>query len=222
MAEIVQAVKLFTREWSAARVAWRTQDPGLYAVAPAEPVDRIIEVMATPFGALVRTILHQQVSIYAGRSIVSKLSDACGGEIHPERVLALTPDDLRAAGLSQAKIRYVRALAEAAIHGALDDVEELTDDEIEHRLVALPGVGVWTVRMFQLFHLGRPDVFSGGDLGLREAIRVLDRVTEAPSPSEAERRAEVWRPYRSIASVILWDFLRQTREAQRALRPARA
>src|SRR5262249_62031780 len=79
MTEIVQAVKLFADEWPLARETWRTTDPALYAVAPPEPVDRIIEVLPTPFGALVRSILHQQVSVAAGRAIVNRPAAARGG-----------------------------------------------------------------------------------------------------------------------------------------------
>src|SRR6266545_4492625 len=94
MTEIVQAVKLFSAEWPVARDMWRETDPLLYAVTPPEPVDRLMEVTQTPFGALVRSILHQQVSIFAGRAIVSRLVAAAGGEMDAERTLALSEDDL--------------------------------------------------------------------------------------------------------------------------------
>ncbi len=169
----------------------------------------------TAFGALVRSILHQQVSIGAGRAFVRKLAATCGGTIEPASILALADTDLQAAGLSRGKARYVRALAVATVEGGLDGIEELPDDEVEQRLIQLPGIGVWTVKMFLLFHLLRPDVFSGGDLGLREAIRVLDDLEAPPTPAQAETRAEIWRPYRSVAAISLWDFLRRTRLSKR-------
>jgi DNA-3-methyladenine glycosylase II len=212
MTELVQAVKLYAAEWSQARELWQTVDPRLHAAMPAEPVDRIIEVMPTPFGALVRAILHQQVSVAAGRAIVRRLLAAIGGDLDAARIVALTDDELRAAGLSRGKVRYIRALAEAEVAGTLARIEELPDEEIERALLALPGIGIWTVKMFLLFHLARPDVFAGGDLGLREGIRFLDGGTVPLTPAEAEARAERWRPYRSVASVVLWDYLHRTRQ----------
>jgi 3-methyladenine DNA glycosylase/8-oxoguanine DNA glycosylase len=216
VAELVQAVKLFAAEWPAAREHWRECDPRLYAVTPGEPVDRIIEVMPTPFGALVRAILHQQVSVAAGRSIINRLVAACGGAVEPALVLALSDADLQAAGLSRGKVRYLRALAEAAMDGLLADIEQQPDHEVERRLVAVPGIGRWTVEMFMLFHLGRPDVFSGRDLGLREGVQVLDGLDGPLTVQEAEARAEAWRPYRSVAALVLWDLLRRTRLERRA------
>lgn len=201
-----------------AREHWRTRDPLLYAVTPEQPVERLMEAMPTAFGALVRAIVHQQVSIAAGRSIATRLVAACGGEAEPARVLALSEADLQAAGLSRGKIRYVRALAEGASDGLLTDIEAQSEEEIERRLVLLPGIGVWTAKMFLLFHVRRLDVFAGGDLGLREGIEVLDGMSGPLTIAEAEARATAWSPYRSVASVVLWDLLRRTRLEGRAPR----
>lgn len=209
--QVVRSIKLFTAEWPAARAAWRSSDPPLYAVTPEEPVDRLIEEMPTAFGALVRSILHQQVSTTAGRAIITRLVDACGGVLDAGRVVALSELKLRRAGLSRAKIRYVQSLAQAAADGTLRDIEAQPDEEILDRLIRVPGIGTWTVRMFLIFHLRRPDVFSGADLGLREGIRILDGRREPPGEAEAEERAAVWRPYRSLAAVVLWDLVRRTR-----------
>jgi DNA-3-methyladenine glycosylase II len=222
VSELIQAVKFFAAEWPAARAYWSERDPRLFAVTPAEPVDRIIEVLPTPFGALVRAIMHQQVSIYAGRSILTRLVAACDGGLEPGRVLALSDGELQQVGLSRSKIRYVRALAEAVGNGLLAEIEHQPDDEIARRLVTLPGVGQWTVQMFLLFHLRRPDVFSGHDLGLREGIQVLDARDRPITATEAEERAEVWRPYRSVAAIVLWDLVRRTREERPRVRGAPA
>ena len=221
-ADIVRSVKMFVAEWPDARAAWQVSDPRLHAVTPAEPVDRLIESMPTAFGALVRAILHQQVSTASGRAIVRRFAEACEGTVEPERVLRLADEDLLGAGLSRGKTRYVRALAEAAAVGALDRIEGEPEEEIVRRLVVLPGIGVWTVRMFLIFHLGRPDVFSGHDLGLREGVQILDEMAEPPTPEAAEARAEVWRPYRSVAAVNLWDLVRRTRESRRRFVPSAA
>ena len=172
-----------------------------------------MEDTPTAFGALLRSILHQQISIFAGRAIVARLVAACGGEIEPDRVLALTEAELRGIGLSGQKVRYVQALAAAAAEGLLQDIEGFPQEKIAERLIQLPGIGIWTVQMFSLFHLQRPDIFSGGDLGLREGIRILDELAAPPTQAEAERRAEIWSPYRSVAAVVLWDLVRRTRQA---------
>ena len=215
MADFVLPVRLFVSEWPAARAAWNNADPGLYAVTPDQPVERMMEQTPTAFGALVRTILHQQISIFAGRAITGRLVDACHGVLEPEPVLDLSVSELRQIGLSERKARYVTALAEAARDGLLYGLDALSDDAVIEQLVALPGIGVWTAKMFCLFHLARPDVFSGADFGLREGVRILDGSIEPPTPSAAEARAEIWQPYRSVASVVLWDLVRRTRlEAQ--------
>lgn len=211
MTQLVRGVRLFTAEWPLARAVWATSDPRLYDVTPEEPIERIMEVTPSAFGALVRAIGHQQVSIYAGRAIVGRLVDACAGELLPGAILRLSDDDLRAIGLSRQKVVYVRALAAAAERGELDQLAALSEDEVTARLVALPGIGRWTAQMFCLFHLERPDVFSGDDLGLREGIRILDGLEGQPDAKAAEARAEAWRPYRSVAAVSLWDLVRRTR-----------
>lgn len=214
MTGLVRAVQLFKAEWSAARGYWLTADPRLFEVTPPEPIERIMEVMPTGFGALVRAIGHQQVSIYAGRAIVGRLVEACGGTLEPEAVLRLTDEEVRAVGFSRQKVLYVRGLARAAATGGLDGLEDASEAGVTERLVQLPGVGVWTAKMFCIFHLERPDVFSGGDLGLREGVRILDGQDQQLTPEAAEKRAEVWSPYRSVAAVSLWDLVRRTRLGQ--------
>jgi DNA-3-methyladenine glycosylase II len=203
--------RLFSTEWPAARSTWRVNDPVLFRAAPPTPVDRPIDEMPSHFAALTRSIIHQQVSIAAGRAIGARFLAVCGGERTAESVLRLTPEQLRAAGLSRAKARYVVALAEVELRGELAGLDDMADEEIVPRLVRLPGIGIWTAKMFQLFHLRRPDVFSGDDLGLRLGIGLLDAREAPPTPAEAEARAAAWRPYRSPASLVLWDLVRRTR-----------
>ena len=207
--------RLFAREWPAARAAWKASDPVLYQVTPATPVDRPIDEMPSHFAALTRSIIHQQVSIAAGRAIGSRFLATCGGARTAEAVLRLGPEELLGAGLSRAKARYVVALAEAELRGELADFEKMPDEDIIPRLIKLPGIGIWTAKMFLLFHLRRPDVFSGDDLGLRLGIGLLDARETPPTSAEAEARADIWRPYRSPASLVLWDLVRRTR-AERA------
>ena len=210
--------RLFAREWPAARAAWKVSDPVLHRAAPTTPVDRPIDEMPTHFAALTRSILHQQLSIASGRAISARFLAACGGSWTPEAVRALSDEELLAAGLSRAKARYVAALADAALRGDLTGIEALSDEEIIARLVTVPGIGTWTAKMFLLFHLRRPDIFSGDDLGLRLGIALLEGRENPPSASEAEARAEAWRPYCSVASLVLWDLVRRTRADRTANR----
>jgi DNA-3-methyladenine glycosylase II len=204
--------ELFGDHWALARVHWSTVDPILYAAAPEQHVPRPIDAYRTSFGALATAITHQQVSTAAGRAIATRTMTVCGGQWDPAALIMLTDEELRAAGLSRAKVRYLKALAEAEVRGELANLDSETDEAVTRRLVALPGIGVWTAQMFLLFHLRRPDIFSGDDLGLRMGIRVLDQLDQPPTPRQAEARAAVWQPYRSVASLVLWDLVRRSRE----------
>ncbi len=210
--------RLFAPEWAAARASWQTTDPVLYRAAPPDPVNRPIDEMPSPFAALTRSIIHQQVSIAAGRAIGARFLAASGGAWTADAILQLSPEEVLAAGLSRAKARYIAALAEADLRGELADIETVADQEAIARLVQLPGIGVWTAKMFLLFHLRRPDVFSGDDLGLRLGIQLLDQGDEPPTAAQAEARAAVWAPYRSPASLVLWDLVRRTRAEHAANR----
>ncbi len=159
------------------------------------------------FGALVRAIVGQQISTKAAASINTRLLLLSGDRHHPGRLLETGETELRAAGLSSAKARYVLNLAEAVATGKLplDEFDDSWDDQtIIQALVAVKGIGVWTAEMFLIFALNRPDVFSVGDLGLRMGLRDRHGLDEVPKPRDCHALAEIWRPYRSIASWYLW------------------
>ena len=163
-----------------------------------------------PYGALLRSIVGQQLSVKAARAIWLKLTAVFGGETpSPEQLLAADADSLRAAGLSRAKVTYVRSLAEHVISGELelDRLDELPEEEITRELIAVKGLGQWSVDMFLIFHLGRPDVLPVGDLGVRRAVERLYGLEGLPSAAELEALGERWRPYRSLASLYLWESL---------------
>jgi DNA-3-methyladenine glycosylase II len=163
------------------------------------------------YGALVRAIVGQQLSTKAARSIFGRLVEHFGGHTPtPRELLDAEPEEMRlAAGLSRAKVSFLRDLAEHVEDGELelDQLAELPDEEVIEQLVAIKGLGPWTVHMFLIFHLGRPDVLPVGDLGIRRAAQVLYGLDEPPPPAELERIAEPWRPYRSLASLYLWRSL---------------
>jgi DNA-3-methyladenine glycosylase II len=160
------------------------------------------------YGTLVRAIVGQQLSTRAANAIYARLIDRFGGRPPtPDEVLADDPDELRtAAGLSHAKVAYLRSLAEHVLDGSLelDKLGRLSDDRVIAELVAVKGLGVWSAQMFLMFHLRRPDVLPVGDLGIRRAIMVAYGLDGLPAPAEMERIAEPWRPHRTLACLILW------------------
>jgi DNA-3-methyladenine glycosylase II len=163
------------------------------------------------YGALVRTIAGQQLSVKAARAIYGRLTDRFGGRTPtPEEILADDPDELRAAaGFSRAKTAYLRSLAEHVIGGELqlDRLAELPDEEVMRELTAVTGLGEWSAHMFLMFTLHRPDVLPVGDLGIRNAVRARYGLDALPKPAELEQLAEPWRPYRTRACLYLWRSL---------------
>jgi len=191
------------------------------------------------FGSLARSIVYQQISIRAARSIHNRLLDTCGGMrnvtqvsapsvspldgavgdaipssavLTPEGILQVTPEALRACGLSSQKVAYITDLARKTADGHVEfeRLPALSDDEVIAALTQVKGIGVWTAQMFLMFSLQRPDILPSADLGIRNAIKLLDRLKEAPTPAEVERRGRKWRPYASAASWYLWRSLEPT------------
>lgn len=166
------------------------------------------------YGTLVRSIVGQQLSTIAARAIYTRLTDRYGGRPPtPAEVLADDPDELRlAAGLSHAKVKYLRSLAQHVVDGSLelDRLDDLPDEEVRAELVAVNGLGPWSADLFLMFQLQRPDVVPVGDLGIRRAVMLRYLLDAMPSPAELERIAEPWRPHRTLASLFLWRSLRNT------------
>jgi DNA-3-methyladenine glycosylase II len=165
---------------------------------------------ADAYGALLRAIVGQQLSTKAARTIYGRVLEIFdGGTPSPEQLIEADEADLRAAGLSGRKVEYVRDLASHVIEGELelDRLGRLEDEQVIEEIVAVRGLGVWTAEMFLLFHLERPDVLSGGDLGIRKAIQVEYGLEEMPTPTQVLEIGEPWRPQRSLASLYLWESL---------------
>jgi DNA-3-methyladenine glycosylase II len=163
------------------------------------------------YGALVRSIVGQQLSVLAARAIYGRLTSRFGGRPPtPQELLAEEPEELRAeAGLSRAKVGFLRSLAEHVLSGELEleRLDSLPDEEVIAELVAVKGLGDWTSHMFLMFHLERPDVLAVGDLGIRRAMERAYGLDELPKPAEMEAIAEPWRPYRTLACRYLWRSL---------------
>jgi len=163
-----------------------------------------------PYGALVRSIVGQQLSTKAARSIYERLTDLFDGRTpSPAELLAADPEEVRSVGMSRPKVSYLRSLAEHVESGELElaRLSELPDEEVIEQLTAVKGLGQWTADMFLIFHLGRPDVLPVGDLGIRRAVERAYDLPELPDAARLTEIGEPWRPHRSLASLYLWRSL---------------
>lgn len=162
------------------------------------------------YGALLRAVVGQQLSVKAAATIFGRVLEIFGGEIPSAQQLAeADPRELRAAGLSGRKVEYLSDLAAHVLDGSLEleRLSELDDETIIGEITAIRGFGLWTAQVFLMFHLERPDVVAPGDLGIRNAIQREYGLDEPPSPAEVERIAEPWRPHRTLACLYLWESL---------------
>lgn len=159
------------------------------------------------FQVMLETIVSQQLSTHAARSIYARLADAMGGRRpRPDDILALPPATLIGCGLSRSKAAYARNVAEvfARERITLRSFAGKSDAEVIARLTAIKGVGDWSAHMFLIFALNRLDVFPVGDLGLRKAMMARYRLRRDTRPARLERIAEKWRPYRTVGTLYLW------------------
>ena len=193
----------------------RAADPVLRAIidryGPDGLGDRREGGQTEHYGALVRSIVGQQLSIKAAAAIYRRLAERFGGRAPtPQEVLADDPEELRAAaGLSHAKVAFLRSLAEHVLDGSLEleKLDQLPDEEVVAELTAVKGIGVWSAQMFLMFHLDRPDVLAVGDLGIRKAMMVAYGLDSLPLAPTMEQIAAPWRPYRTLACRYLWRSL---------------
>jgi DNA-3-methyladenine glycosylase II len=163
------------------------------------------------YGALLRSITGQQLSVKAARAIYGRLTERFGGRAPtPREILEDDPDELKAAaGLSRAKVASLRSLAEHVLDGELqlDALDRLDDAEVARELVAVKGIGEWTAHMFLMFTLHREDVLATGDIGIRNAVMRAYGLDAPPDPAALIELAEPWRPYRTRACRYLWRSL---------------
>jgi DNA-3-methyladenine glycosylase II len=162
------------------------------------------------YGTLVRSITGQQLSTKAAATIYARVTALYDGRTPtPEEIIATDPQRLREAGLSGAKTAYLRDLAEHIVDGELpvDELAQMSDEQVYETLIAVKGLGRWTIDMFLMFHLGRPDILPVGDLGIRKAMQIHYGLEELPKAPEMEKIAEAWRPHRTLACLYLWESL---------------
>lgn len=160
------------------------------------------------YAALVRAILGQQVSVAAAAAMYVRLLERYGGGTPtPQEVLAEEPETLRAAaGLSRAKVVFLRSLAERVVAGSLDleALPALSDAEVIAQLTSVTGIGAWTAQIFLMLHLERADIVAAGDLGIRRAVMIVYGLPVMPTPDEVTMLAEPWRPHRTLTCRVLW------------------
>lgn len=169
-----------------------------------------LRLRADGFGALVDAIIGQQISTAAAAAIAARMKAA--DLVTPAQILAASDEEMRAAGQSVQKIKYLRALAEADLdYKALRQADTA---EVLKTLTALPGIGPWTAEIYAMFSLGHADVFPAGDLALQEAAKLLFDLPERPKPRAMRQMAEAWSPFRSVAARLLWAYYREQKKRE--------
>ncbi len=168
------------------------------------------------FATLALLILEQQVSLASAQATYDRLEAACG-VVEPKAVLALGDDDLKSAGLSRQKARYVRLLAEAVGGGTLDldGLGDLDDDDVRGQLTRITGIGEWTADIYLLSALQRVDVWPAKDLALQVAAHEIKGLEARPDHVALAEIGEAWRPYRTVAARILWHYYLNTKRLKR-------
>jgi DNA-3-methyladenine glycosylase II len=215
---MARVVEHHRRALTRARLAQAEQELRARDAKLAAAMDRVGRCTLLPrregthFGHLTRNIVYQQLSGGAAATIYGRFTEALGardGQPTPGAVLAAGDATLRACGLSAAKQRAIRDLAEHVANDRLPlaEIESLGDEQIIDALVAVRGIGPWTAQMFLMFRLGRPDVLPVLDLGVRKGAQRIYRTRALPDAARLERLARNWRPWASVASWYCWRVL---------------
>ncbi|OGK23165.1 hypothetical protein A2954_00560 [Candidatus Roizmanbacteria bacterium RIFCSPLOWO2_01_FULL_37_12] len=162
------------------------------------------------FVELCANIIGQQLSGKAADTIYTRFEKLfVGKKITPDKVLKIPDEKLRGVGMSWSKVKYVKDLAQKVNDKTLilDRLDKMSDIKVINELIKVKGIGPWTAEMFLMFTLGREDVFSHGDLGLRNAIKKLYKFKKEPTKTQIEKIVKKWSPYKTYASRILWRSL---------------
>jgi len=184
----------------------RKNDPKLKPVLDARGLLRF-RPEGEPFESLVESILSQQLAGSAASAIIKKVRALFpDGELEAGRIRRIAARRLRAAGVSPQKLSYLKDLAARVVEGTLDleALESMPDEEIIEVLDEVKGIGPWTVHMFLIFTLGRPNVLPVDDYGIKTSVQRIYGLSELPKKAEIEKLAEKWSPYSTVASLYLW------------------
>ena len=168
-----------------------------------------------PYERMVRSILYQQLAGSAASAIQRKWFSSYGNEAKtptPKQVLATTDQQFRSCGISRQKMSYLRDLA---IHISekrlpLDNLDQMTDEQIVEALTQVKGFGEWSAQMLLMFHLCRPNVLPVGDLGVRNGMKLAYNLNKTPTPKQAKEIGAKWSPYATVASWYMWQVLDNT------------
>ena len=171
---------------------------------------RIKASKATPFESLVRAVVHQSISGKAAASVFAHLKDWLGGAVDPAVVAKKRPIVLASVGLSTSKVRAIQGLANWFCTNPAEArrLVDLSDQAIIASLTRIPGIGLWTVNVFLIFSLARPDVIPSGDMGIRRGVQLLGNLPQPATPKQVQERSQHWQPYRSLASIYLWNAVK--------------
>ncbi|KAE8800924.1 DNA-3-methyladenine glycosylase 1 [Hordeum vulgare] len=196
----------------------RVADPALAPVIDAHELPSF-HCPHPPFHSLARSILYQQLAFKAAASVYSRFIALVGGEagVLPDAVLALSAEQLRQIGVSARKASYLHDLARKYASGILSDdsIVAMDDRSLAAMLTMVNGIGAWSVHMFMIYSLARPDVLPSADLGVRKGVQMLYGLEDVPRPSQMEKLCERWRPYRSVAAWYMWRLI-ESKAAQTA------
>ena len=158
------------------------------------------------FEGLISLIVEQQLSVASAKAIFSRVKLVCG-DFEASSFLKIKEEELKATGLSRQKVTYCRNIAEAVINKTLDfkKLEKMSDQEVVEMLVKIKGIGEWTAQCYLMACMKRLDAWPSSDLGLIVAIQKIKKINERPKSLTIEKMAEPWKPYRSIAALLLWS-----------------
>ena len=201
------AATLTKRSLATALAELGDADPDM-AAAHRQVGDPPLRRSQVGFASLMRIIMAQQVSTASARAIFGRLEEAAN-PLTPETFMALDDGQLRAIGFSRQKVGYGRGLALDVVEGRLDfaRLKRLDDEAAIAELVAVKGIGRWTAEVYLMFALKRADIWPAADLGLAQAVQHVKRLKVRPDPKRMIKLGEQWRPWRSVASLLLWHYL---------------
>jgi DNA-3-methyladenine glycosylase II len=193
---------------------------GLDAIASVDKhVARALDMIGYPkprlrpagFETFLETIVSQQISVKAAASILARVK-ALLPVCEADSLLAVSNEQLRAAGLSQRKVEYLQGLARAIIDGLFDPeaLHDMDDESAIESIVRLRGFGRWSAEIYLMFSLGRPDIFPADDLILQVSLQKVKRLRTKPTPKVARQKVEHWGPWRSVGSLFLWHYHHST------------
>ena len=193
-------------------------DAGLIHLSSVDPkMKKLINKFEKPyfvkennyFESIVRSIIYQQLSTKSASKIYGRFNKLFeNGSLNPESVIEQSNDTYRSIGLSRQKISYIFNVADAYTNGMIpQNIDKYGDEDIINTLIQIKGIGKWTAQMFLMFTLNRPDILPELDLGINKGFKIYFKLNQLPSEDYMQKKAEKWRPYRTLACWYLWRLV---------------